>query len=79
MESSTAYLPVTALRDFSLRMASHGFPVSGTMMTYDTGYALEQLRCAHAMADTGLRVLAMELFRHLEVRALAIERPSAAR
>ena len=54
------------LRAFTLRMASHGFPVSGTMMVHDGGYALDQLRCAHTLADEALRRLAMELFRQFE-------------
>jgi hypothetical protein len=56
----------TILHAFTLRMASHGFPVSRTMMVQDGGYALDQLRCAHTLADDVLRRLAMELFRQFE-------------
>ena len=73
MEPSTAKLPVMALRDFTLRMAQHGFPVSSTLMLYEPSYALDQLRCAHTLADADLRVLAMHLFRHLEPHARVLE------
>ncbi|HTH77336.1 MAG TPA: hypothetical protein VL593_00040 [Ramlibacter sp.] len=55
-----------ALEAFKMRMAGHGFSVSGTLMNYDRNYALEQLRQAHTLADNHLRELAVELFRHFE-------------
>jgi hypothetical protein len=55
-----------ALEAFKMRMAGHGFSVSGTLMNYDRTYALEQLRQAHTLADNHLRELAVELFRHFE-------------
>jgi len=60
------YWPSRVIQDFTIRMAGHGFSVSGTMMNQDRGYALEQLRQAHTLADSGLRELAVELFRHFE-------------
>lgn len=36
------------------------------MMNNDRGYALEQLRHAHALADDELREMAVELFRYFE-------------
>lgn len=56
----------TALEAFKMRMAGHGFSVSGTLMNYDRSYALEQLRQAHTLADTRLRELAVELFGYFE-------------
>jgi hypothetical protein len=58
--------PPRIIQDFAVRMAGHGFSVSGTMMHHDRGYALEQLQHAHTLADDHLRELAMELFRHFE-------------
>lgn len=58
--------PPHAIHDFSVRMAGHGFSVSGTMMNHDRGYALEQLRHAHSLADDRLREMAVALFRHFE-------------
>lgn len=58
--------PAPVLQAFTMRMAGHGFSVSGTMMNHDKGYALELLRQAHTLADAPLRELAVELFRHLE-------------
>lgn len=58
--------PPRTLEAFTARMAGHGFPVSRTMMNHDRGYALDQLRQAHTMADSGLRQLAVELFSHFE-------------
>ncbi len=62
----TTYWPSYAIRDFSVRMAGHGFSVSGTMMNHDRGYALELLRHAHSLADDTLREMAVELFRYFE-------------
>lgn len=64
----TTSWPSHAIRDFTVRMAGHGFSVSGTMMNHDRGYALEQLRHAHALADDVLREMAVELFRHFQPR-----------
>ena len=72
MDSKATPLFSTILRDFTLRMADHGFSVSSTLMMCEPGYALEQLRCAHALADTRLRAMAMEVFRQLELRDPAI-------
>jgi hypothetical protein len=58
--------PPTTLTAFAMRMAAHGFSVSRTMMSHDPGYALEQLRQAHTMADLKLRELAVELFGHFQ-------------
>lgn len=58
--------PTSVLQAFSVRMAAHGFSVSGTMMNNDKAYALEQLRHAHTLADSPLRELAVELFRDFE-------------
>lgn len=66
MVSAQTSWPATALHAFTLRMAGHGFPVSNTLMNRDRSYALEQLQCAHTLADDGLRELAMQLFRHFE-------------
>jgi hypothetical protein len=63
---SRDYWPRSMLEAFSLRMAGHGLSVSGTMMNCDRRYALEQLGQAHALADSGLREMAMELFRYFE-------------
>ena len=54
--------PASTLHAFTVRMASHGFSVSGTLMNHDCGYALDQLRQAHTLADESLRALAVELF-----------------
>jgi hypothetical protein len=54
------------LHAFTLRMAGHGFSVSGTLMNHDLRYALEQLRCAHSMAVESLRRMAVELFGQVE-------------
>jgi hypothetical protein len=62
----TTYWPPHAIRDFSVRMAGHGFSVSGTMMNHDRGYALELLKQAHTLADDKLREMAVELFRYFE-------------
>jgi hypothetical protein len=58
--------PARILEAFTVRMAGHGFSVSGTLMNHDRRYALEQLRYAHTMADAALRELAVELFRDFE-------------
>ena len=60
------YWPSPVIQDFTIRMAGHGFSVSGTMMNQDRGYALEQLGQAHTLADDRLREMAMELFRQFE-------------
>lgn len=65
----------TALEAFKMRMAGHGFSVSGTLMNYDRSYALEQLRQAHTLADNHLRELAVELFRHFEKETTGAIRP----
>jgi hypothetical protein len=65
----------TALEAFKMRMAGHGFSVSGTLMNYDRTYALEQLRQAHTLADNRLRELAVELFRHFEKEPSGAGRP----
>jgi hypothetical protein len=58
--------PASTIQAFALRMAGHGFSVSRTMMNRDRGYALEQLRQAHTLADAKLRELAVELFGHFQ-------------
>ncbi|HVZ43508.1 MAG TPA: hypothetical protein VHA82_06835 [Ramlibacter sp.] len=68
MTSAQTDWPVSALQAFTLRMAGHGFPVSSTLMKHDRLYALQQLQLAHTLADTGLREMAVELFRHFERR-----------
>jgi ABC-type phosphate transport system auxiliary subunit len=60
------FWPASVLEAFAVRMAGHGFSVSGTMMKHDGNYALEQLRLAHSLADAPLRELAVELFRFFE-------------
>jgi hypothetical protein len=67
LQSETAqYWPRSVLQTFTVRMAGHGFSVSGTLMNHNRAYALEQLRHAHALADDKLRELAMELFHYFE-------------
>jgi hypothetical protein len=60
--------PSPALQAFTMRMAGHGFSVSGTLMNQDLAYALDQLSQAHTLADSRLREMAVELFRHFERR-----------
>lgn len=60
--------PRELLQDFCLRMAGQGMCVSQAMMLCDRRYALRQLSDAHNMDDPTLRALAVELFRHDEVR-----------
>lgn len=64
--SSGRYWPSGLLQEFTLRMASHGHSVSGSMMIGDHDYATQQLAHAHCMADGHLRDLAMALFHHFE-------------
>jgi len=53
--------PIEAVRSFSLKMAMHGFSVSGPLMLQDAQYAFDQLDHARGMADGELRSLAGEL------------------
>jgi hypothetical protein len=46
--------------------------VSRAMMLCDRTYALQQLSCAHNMADDALRLMAVQLFRHFEARQSGI-------
>jgi hypothetical protein len=64
----TTCWPPSAIQDFSVRMAGHGFSVSGSMMNHHRSYALEQRRHAHSLADDKLREMAVELFRSFERR-----------
>ena len=68
---SGRYWPRSVLQTFTIRMAGHGFSVSGTLMNQDKAYALEQLQQAHTLADDKLRELAMELFGYFERRQVA--------
>ncbi|HEY8049124.1 MAG TPA: hypothetical protein VIE63_08115 [Ramlibacter sp.] len=63
---SIRFWPDSTLQAFTMKMAGHGFSVSGLMMNRDRRYALDQLQQAHTMADAGLRALAVELFRRFE-------------
>jgi len=63
--------PASTVQAFAMRMAGHGFPVSRTLMHYDRGYAIEQLRQAHTLADAKLRALAVELFGHFQQEQIA--------
>ncbi|GAA6140818.1 hypothetical protein NBRC116584_06360 [Hydrogenophaga sp. 5NK40-0174] len=58
--------PPGLLEAFCLRMSSHGMPVSQVMMIGDRQYALKQLVDAHSLADDGLRLIAVQLFRFFE-------------
>jgi hypothetical protein len=58
----------SALHEFTVRMAGHGFSVSGTLMKFDRAYALEQLQLGHTLADAKLREMSMLLFRWFERR-----------
>ena len=60
--------PPHPMRDFALRMASHGEWISSAMMRCDHRYALRQLACAHCTDDDTLRAMAMALFRDFENR-----------
>lgn len=60
--------PHDLLVAFSMRMASHGMSISRSLMLCDRRYALQQLVDAHSLDDEALRVLAVQLFRHFEVR-----------
>ena len=71
MESQHFWPPRT-LEAFTMKMAGHGFSVSGLRMNRDRRYALDQLQQAHTLADAGLRALAVELFRHFERRQSGI-------
>jgi len=64
--------PPELLDAFALRMSSHGLCVSRSLMTCDRRYALQQLSDAHNMADEGLRLMAVQLFRHFEARQSGI-------
>ena len=64
--------PPALLEAFALRMASHGMCVSRALMTCDRRYALQQLSDAHNLGDDGLRVMAVQLFRHFESRQSGI-------
>lgn len=64
--------PAELLEPFCLRMSSHGMSVSRTLMICDRHYALQQLSHAHNMADDTLRLMAVQLFRHVEVRQSGI-------
>lgn len=66
MTPQVQHWPWSALQAFTMRMASHGFSVSSTLMTCDRRYALDQLQQAHTLADDPLREMAVELFRHFE-------------
>ena len=68
METGFVHSPASALHEFTLRMAGHGFSVSSTLMQYDRAYALEQLQLAHTMADARLREMSMALFAASERR-----------
>jgi hypothetical protein len=57
--------PQEQLQTFVMRMADHGFSVSRTFMNADSGYAMDQLSQAHAMADETLQDLALQLFDRL--------------
>lgn len=58
--------PPELLEGFTLRMAAHGMCVSRALMMCDRGYALQQLKDAHDLADDTLRLMAVQLFRHFE-------------
>jgi len=73
MESAAKYWASSALQDFTVSMAGHGFSVSSTLMNYDRAYALEQLQVAHALADAPLREMAVKLFRQFERRQPAAQ------
>ncbi|MBS3998267.1 MAG: hypothetical protein KGZ67_13220 [Hydrogenophaga sp.] len=60
--------PHDLLVAFSLRMATHGMSLSRSLMLCDRRYALQQLVDAHSLDDEGLRVLAVQLFRHFQAR-----------
>jgi hypothetical protein len=73
MESVAKYWSSSALHAFTVKMAAHGFSVSGTLMRYDRAYALEQLRQAHTLADTALREMAIDLFREFERARVGVQ------
>ncbi len=58
--------PPGLLEAFCLRMSSHGLPVSQVLMIGDRQYALKQLVDAHSLADDGLRLMSVQLFRFFE-------------
>lgn len=60
--------PPGLLEAFCMRMGAHGLSVSQVMMMCDRNYALQQLVDAHSLADDGLRLMAVQLFRFFEAR-----------
>ena len=58
--------PPELLEAFALRMAQHGMCISRALMMCDRCYALQQLKDAPNMDDDGLRLMAVQLFRHFE-------------
>lgn len=60
--------PPGLLEAFCVRMGAHGLSVSQVMMMCDRNYALQQLVDAHSLADDGLRLMAVQLFRFFEAR-----------
>jgi hypothetical protein len=58
--------PREMLNAFSLGMAGFGLSVSGILMRDDPSYALNQIRQACDLPDTGLQDLALSMFRLFE-------------
>lgn len=64
--------PPQLLESFVAGMGGHGLSVCRALMMCDRGYALQQLKDAHNLADDRLRLMAIELFRHFEARQSGI-------
>ena len=68
--------PAEYLRDFAMRMAMNGMPVSGVRLRNDPVYTLKQLAMAHAAEDEILRDMAMSLVRQFERKQSGITCPA---